>query len=188
MAPDSPSSGNDSPSTIPGMVRIGLGHDSHRLVPGGPLRIGGTEIPFDKHLDGHSDADVLLHALSDALLGAAALEDIGHWFPDTDPANQDRDSAELLVACYQEVCQHGYQLVNADCVVHAQQPRIGPHREAICKRIASLLAVDTGCISVKAKTGEGLGPVGRGEMIQAECVVLLQAVTMGTGEGGKRNE
>ena len=188
MSPDSPSSGNDSPSTVPGMVRIGLGHDSHRLVPGGPLRIGGIEIPFDKHLDGHSDADVLLHALSDALLGAAALGDIGHWFPDTDPANQDRDSAELLVACYQKVCQHGYQLVNADCVVHAQQPKIGPHREVLCERIATLLGVERGCISVKAKTGEGLGPVGLGEMIQAECVVLLQAAVTGTDEAEKTNE
>ncbi len=177
MSPDSPSPGNDSSSTNLGMIRIGLGHDSHRLVTGGPLRIGGIQIPFDKHLDGHSDADVLLHALCDALLGAAALGDIGQWFPDTDPANQDRDSAELLEACYQQVCQQGYKLVNADSVVLAQQPQIGPYREAICERIASLLGVEVGCISVKAKTGEELGPIGRGEMIQAECVVLLQAGT-----------
>ena len=175
MSSDSPSSGNDSLSSNLGMVRIGLGHDSHRLVPGGPLRIGGIDIPFDKQLDGHSDADVLLHALCDALLGAVALGDIGQWFPDTDSANRDRDSAELLLACYQKVCQRGYQLVNADAVLLAQQPKIGPHREAICGRIASLLEVDADCISVKAKTGEEMGPVGRGEMIQAECIVLLRA-------------
>jgi 2-C-methyl-D-erythritol 2,4-cyclodiphosphate synthase len=170
------------------MMRIGMGYDSHRLVPGGPLRIGGTQIPFDKHLEGHSDADVLLHAVSDALLGAAALGDIGHWFPDTEPANQNRDSAELLVACYEKVRQQGYQLVNADCIVHAQQPKIGPHREEIREIIAGLLEVQTGCLSVKAKTGEGLGPVGRGEMIQAQCAVLLQAVTIGTEESGNRTE
>ena len=170
------------------MYRTGIGFDVHTLAEDRLLIIGGVQIPHPKGLLGHSDADVLVHAVMDAVLGAVALGDIGHWFPDTDPANQNRDSAELLVACYGKVRQQGYQLVNADCIVHAQQPKIGPHREEIREIIAGLLEVQTGCISVKAKTGEGLGPVGRGEMIQAQCAVLLQAVTIGTGETGNRTE
>ena len=156
------------------MIRIGLGHDSHRLVTGGPLRIGGIQIPFDKHLDGHSDADVLLHALCDALLGAAALGDIGQWFPDTDEANRDRDSAEMLQLAYQQVQQTGYSIVNLDCIVFAQAPPIGPHRKAISQHVGKLLGVAAEMICVKAKTGEGVGPVGRGEVIAAQCVTLLQ--------------
>lgn len=186
MSSDSSSPANDISSAYQATVRIGIGHDTHRLIPGGPLRIGGIDIPYDKQLDGHSDADVLLHALCDALLGAVALGDIGYWFPDTDDENRDRDSAELLLACYQKVCQQGYRLVNADCIVHAEQPKIGPHREAICERIESMLQVPAGSISVKAKTGEKLGPVGQGEIIQAECVVLVQAT--GTNHSNRASD
>lgn len=179
MPSETPSSGEYSAQTIPPPLRIGSGHDTHRLVPGGPLRLGGVEIPFDYELQGHSDADVLLHALSDALLGAAALADIGHWFPDTEPENEDRDSAELLSLCYQKVQAEGYQLLNADCVVFAEQPKIGPHREAIQQRISGILQLPPGQISIKAKTGEKVGQVGTGQVIQAHCVTLLWRNTTG---------
>jgi 2-C-methyl-D-erythritol 2,4-cyclodiphosphate synthase len=173
MPSETPSSGDYSAPANPPPVRLGIGHDTHRLVPGGPLRLGGIEIPFDFQLQGHSDADVLLHALSDALLGAAALADIGHWFPDTEPENEDRDSAEILSLCYKKVQAQGYQLLNADCIVFAEQPKIGPHRDAIQDRIGSILQLASGQVSVKAKTGEKVGEVGSGQVIQAQCVALL---------------
>ena len=155
-------------------MRIGIGHDSHRLAPGGPLRLGGIDIPHDRETLGHSDADVLLHAVTDAVLGAAALADIGRMFPETDPANRGRDSAEMLAAAWGRVTAGGWRLGNLDCTVFAEAPKIGPKRDAIRDRLAALLDCDRGQISVKAKTAERAGPVGREETIAAECVVLLE--------------
>lgn len=153
--------------------RIGLGSDTHRLAEGGPLRLGGIEIPHDRHLVGHSDADALLHAVTDALLGAAALGDIGELFPNTDEANRGRDSAEMLRVAYERVVATGWQLGNLDCVVHAQRPKMLPHRDTIRHRLAEILSVMVDQVFVKAKTGEGVGVVGREESIEVECVALL---------------
>jgi 2-C-methyl-D-erythritol 2,4-cyclodiphosphate synthase len=153
--------------------RIGIGHDTHRLAPGGNLRLGGVEIPHDAHLVGHSDADVLLHAVTDALLGAAALGDIGELFPDTAPENRGRNSAEMLGAAAEQVALAGYRIANLDCIVFAQRPKLSPFKTAIQKSIADLLQLDASQVGVKAKTGESVGPVGREEAIQAECIVLL---------------
>jgi len=133
-----------------------------------------VDIPHDQHAVGHSDADVLLHAVVDALLGAVALGDIGEQFPDTDPANLNRDSAEMLRQCWQRVLATGHTIVNLDCIVQTQRPRLTPHKEAMRRNLAELLAVPVGCVAIKAKTGEGVGPVGRGEAIEARCVVLLE--------------
>ncbi|NCY02796.1 MAG: 2-C-methyl-D-erythritol 2,4-cyclodiphosphate synthase [Planctomycetia bacterium] len=160
-------------------IRIGLGHDTHRLVPGGPLVLGGITIPHDRRSLGHSDADVLLHAITDALLGAAALGDIGELFPDTDPAHAGRDSAEMLRAAADRVAAAGYAIVNLDCVIFAQRPKILPHRPRIRERIAEILGIDVAAVWLKAKTGEGVGPIGREESIGAECVVLVER----TGRG-----
>ncbi|HYO23367.1 MAG TPA: 2-C-methyl-D-erythritol 2,4-cyclodiphosphate synthase [Lacipirellulaceae bacterium] len=155
-------------------LRIGLGEDSHRTTEGGPLRIGGIEVPHDRRLLGHSDADVLLHAATDALLGAAGLPDIGELFPNTDDANRSRDSADMLRLAYDRVTAAGFALVNLDCVVSAERPKLSPHKEAIIRRIAAILGVSASQINMKAKTGEGAGPVGRGEVIEARCVALLE--------------
>jgi 2-C-methyl-D-erythritol 2,4-cyclodiphosphate synthase len=157
-------------------LRIGLGEDSHRTAEGGPLRIGGVDVPHDRHLLGHSDADVLLHAVTDALLGAAGLADIGQLFPNTDEANRNRDSADMLRRAYAEMNAAGYRLVNLDCVVSAQRPKLSPHKERIIARIAEILGVQANQINVKAKTGEGAGPVGREETIEARCVALIEHV------------
>ncbi len=155
-------------------LRIGLGEDSHRLAEGGPLRLGGVDIPHDRHAVGHSDADVLLHAVTDAILGAAGLADIGEIFPDTDPANKNRDSAEMLRLAQERVAAVGYRIVNLDCVVQAEQPKLSPHKGAIHQRIAEILSLGTEQVNVKAKTGEGVGAVGLQEVIQTRCVVLLE--------------
>lgn len=155
-------------------VRIGIGHDTHRLVRGGPLKLGGVEIPHNKHLDGHSDADVLLHAVTDALLGAAALGDIGEMFPNTDRANRGRDSSEMLTLAAERVYAAGYRVGNLDCVVLAEKPKLLAFREVIRRRIAEILQIDAEQIGLKAKTGEKVGFVGREEAIVAECVVLLE--------------
>lgn len=155
-------------------LRIGLGEDSHRLAAGGPLRLGGVDIAHDQHAVGHSDADVLLHAVTDALLGAAGLADIGELFPDTDPSNKNRDSAEMLRLAHERVMAAGYRIVNLDCVVHAQQPKLAPHKSAIRARIAEIVSLDVQQVNLKAKTGEGVGPVGQGEIIQARCIALLE--------------
>lgn len=166
--------------------RIGLGEDRHRLgEPGsGPLRLGGVDVPHDRGLVGHSDADVLLHAVTDALLGALALPDIGELFPNTDPANRRRDSAGFLRLAHEKVREAGYELSNLDCVVSAQEPKLAPYKEAMRARIAGLLGVEADQIGLKAKTGEGVGPVGRGEAIDARCVVLL--VSRQQAEGGRQ--
>lgn len=128
----------------------------------------------DQHLVGHSDADVLLHAVTDALLGAAGWDDLGQWFPDHDPAYRGRDSAEMLREVSRQVAAGGFRIVNLDCIVFAETPRLGPAKRAMARRIADLLGLQPEQVAVKAKTGEGLGAVGRGEAIQAQCVVLLE--------------
>lgn len=156
------------------MFRIGLGHDSHRLGPGDALVIGGVRIPHHRAAIGHSDADVLLHAITDALLGAAALGDIGEMFPDTDPVNKGRDSADMLRRALDRVAAAGWRIVNLDCVILAQRPKILPHRPAIRRRIAEILGIDEAAVWLKAKTGEGVGPIGEELAVGAECVVLIE--------------
>ena len=156
------------------MFRIGLGHDTHRLAPGNGLVLGGIMIAHDRQAVGYSDADVLLHAITDAVLGAAALGDIGELFPDTDPANRGRDSALMLRAAMERVQAAGWRLVNLDCVIFAQRPKILPHRPAMRKRIAEVLGVDESAVWLKAKTGESVGPIGDEQAIAAECVVLIE--------------
>lgn len=136
--------------------------------------MGGVHIPHDKHLIGHSDADVLLHAVIDAILGAAALKDIGEMFPDSDPANKGRDSAEMLRTAQDAVAEAGWRIVNVDCIVFAQRPRLLPHKQVIRRRIAEILGVEPERVGLKAKTGEGIGSVGREEVIAAQCVALVE--------------
>lgn len=155
-------------------LRIGIGHDTHRLGPEGPLVLGGLKLEHDKHAIGHSDADVLLHAITDALLGAASLGDIGELFPNTDPANKDKDSAEMLQAALAKVADAGFTIVNLDCIVFAQRPKLSPHKLPIRDRIAQILGIAPALVGVKAKTGESVGPIGREEAISAQCVVLLE--------------
>jgi 2-C-methyl-D-erythritol 2,4-cyclodiphosphate synthase len=154
-------------------VRVGLGHDTHRLAEGRRLVLGGIDVPFEKGLVGHSDADVVLHALTDALLGAAALGDIGELFPDTDPRHAGADSALLLAEALALVHGRGWRPSNCDLTVHAQRPKLGPHKAAMRDRIAALLGLPPDAVNVKAKTGELVGPVGRGEAITCDAVVLL---------------
>ncbi|MCB9873886.1 MAG: 2-C-methyl-D-erythritol 2,4-cyclodiphosphate synthase [Planctomycetaceae bacterium] len=153
---------------------MGIGHDTHRLAEGGPLRIGGVEVAHDRHAVGHSDADVLLHAITDAILGAAAIGDIGELFPNTDEANRGRDSAEMLMLAYRKVVEAGYQVVNLDCIVFAQRPKLSMYKQAIRERVATILELSADVVGVKAKTGEGVDSVGREEAIMAQCVVLLE--------------
>jgi 2-C-methyl-D-erythritol 2,4-cyclodiphosphate synthase len=157
------------------MHRIGLGYDIHRLKKGRPLWLGGVKIPFDQGLDGHSDADVLLHAITDALLGAASLPDIGHYFPPADPAIRNIASVTMLARAIREVQLLGYKVVNVDSVVVAEAPKIAPHREAMRKAIAQILGVSNACVQIKGKTNEGLDAVGRGEAIVAQAIVLLES-------------
>jgi 2-C-methyl-D-erythritol 2,4-cyclodiphosphate synthase len=154
-------------------IRIGEGWDTHQLVPGRKLIIGGVEIPFDKGLLGHSDADLLCHAITDALLGAAALGDIGKHFPDTDPAFKGADSITLLQEAMRRVREMGYEIGNLDCTVIAQAPKLAPHISAMKSRIASAIGVSESQINIKAKTYEHLGPVGQGQSMEARAVVLL---------------
>jgi 2-C-methyl-D-erythritol 2,4-cyclodiphosphate synthase len=164
--------------------RVGLGHDTHLLVEGGPLLVGGVAIPHDRRASGHSDADVLLHAITDALLGAAALGDIGEMFPDTDPANRGRDSGEMLRAAAARLRAAGWRVVNLDCVILAQRPKILPHRDRIRESVAGMLGLAVDRVGLKAKTGERVGPIGREEAIAAECVALVgRAAEVGGGEG-----
>lgn len=144
------------------------------------MRLGGVDIPASVQAVGHSDADVLLHALTDALLGAASLGDIGEMFPNTDPANRGRDSGEMLALAWQAVGQRGFRIVNLDCIVFLQEPKLSPYKTPIRQRIADLLGLDVEQVGLKAKTGESVGPVGRQEAIMAECVVLLEQVEQAT--------
>lgn len=156
-------------------MRIGQGFDVHAFGDGDHLVVGGVRIPHSRGLQAHSDGDVLLHAVCDALLGALALGDIGQHFPDTDARWQGADSRELLRAVYQMVRQTGWQLVNLDCTLIAQAPKFAPHMEAMCANLASDLAVTPQQISVKATTSEKLGFTGRGEGIAAQACLLLES-------------
>ena len=158
------------------MFRIGQGFDVHQLTEGRPLIIGGITIPYEKGLLGHSDADVLLHTVADACLGAIGEGDIGRHFPDTDPDFKDADSAKLLEHVWQLVKDKGYELVNADCTIIAQKPKMAPYIEQMKERIAQLLEVDPEQINVKATTTEKLGFTGRGEGIASQVAVLLKKV------------
>jgi len=154
-------------------MRVGLGHDRHRLVPGRRLILGGVTIDYEMGLDGHSDADVLLHAVTDALLGAAGLGDIGEWFPNTDPRWANVDSAIFLQQAVREVQNRGWKIVNLDCTIHAERPKLSAYKKSIAHQIALLLNLDPSQVNVKAKTGERVGPVGRQEAIDADAIVLL---------------
>ncbi len=155
-------------------MRIGIGYDVHRLVTGRKLVLGGVTIPFGKGLLGHSDADVLLHAVCDGLLGAAGLGDIGLHFPDTDETYRDIDSMKLLAECREMIQAEGYIIANLDTTIFAQAPKLSPYREAMRDRIAGALQVDRNQVNIKATTTEGLGTIGEGEGIAAMCVVLLE--------------
>ena len=156
-------------------LRIGQGWDVHRLVEGRPLVLGGVTFPFDKGLDGHSDADALCHAITDALLGAAALGDIGRHFPDTDLEFKGADSRVLLREAVRRVREAGFDIVNVDSTVIAQAPRLAPHVEAMRRHLAADLELSPDRVNVKAKTSERLGHLGRGEGIAADAVCLLQS-------------
>lgn len=156
------------------MFRIGLGHDTHRLTQGDSIVLGGVRIAHTRSLLGHSDADVLLHAVTDALLGAAGLEDIGQLFPDTDPVNRGRDSGEMLQLAWAKIAQLGWQIVNLDCIVFAESPKLSPYKNQIKQRIAECLNIEPSQVGIKAKTGETVGPIGRQEAISAESIVLLE--------------
>lgn len=155
-------------------MRIGVGYDVHRLVAGRPLILGGVEIPHDKGLDGHSDADVLIHAIIDALLGAAALGDIGQHFPDTEEQWRGADSRELLRAVGERIAEAGYVVANIDATVVLQRPKLRPHIDAMRRVMAGLLGVEVQQVSVKATTGEKMGFVGREEGAAAHAVCLLR--------------
>jgi 2-C-methyl-D-erythritol 2,4-cyclodiphosphate synthase len=158
------------------MFRIGQGFDVHQLTEGRPLIIGGITIPYEKGLLGHSDADVLLHTVADACLGAIGEGDIGRHFPDTDPTFKDADSAKLMEHVWQLVKDKGYELVNADCTIIAQKPKMAPHIQQMKERIAELLNAAPEQINVKATTTEKLGFTGRGEGIASQVVVLLKRI------------
>ncbi|MDR1888115.1 MAG: 2-C-methyl-D-erythritol 2,4-cyclodiphosphate synthase [Zoogloeaceae bacterium] len=153
--------------------RVGQGYDVHVLTPGRKLILGGVDIPFEKGLLGHSDADALLHALTDALLGAAGLGDIGGHFPDSDPRHQGADSRVLLREALRRVRERGWRPVNVDATLVAQQPRLAPYIPAICATLAVDLELPPECVNVKGKTNEKLGYLGRNEAIEAQAVVLL---------------
>jgi 2-C-methyl-D-erythritol 2,4-cyclodiphosphate synthase len=156
------------------MSIAGIGYDSHRLAQGRRLILGGVEIPGELGLEGHSDADVLTHAVIDALLGAAGLGDIGEHFPDTDERWRDADSLELLGRVVATVNEAGLKIVNVDCTVVMERPKLGAHREDIRKRLAQVLGLEAKRVNVKATTGEGIGFVGRGEGVAALAIVSLQ--------------
>ena len=156
------------------MIRVGMGYDVHRFKDGGDVILGGVKIDYEQGLEAHSDGDVVLHALCDALLGAAALGDIGKHFPDTDPEFKGADSRVLLRHVYRIVQDKGYQLVNADMTIIAQAPKMAPHIATMCQNIADDLNVDIDCINVKATTTEKLGFEGRKEGIAVQAIVLIE--------------
>lgn len=164
---------NTSPAIA--AFRIGQGWDTHALVEGRPLVLGGVTIDWPKGLLGHSDADVLLHAITDALLGAAGLGDIGRHFPDTDARYAGADSVQLLTQAALRVREKGWQIGNIDATVLAQAPRLAPHLPAMCERIARALDLQVGQVNVKAKTAEKMGPVGLGQSMEAQAIALLVA-------------
>lgn len=157
-------------------MRVGIGHDTHRLVAGRPLVLAGVRIEYDLGLLGHSDADVVLHAVCDALLGASGLGDIGELYPDTDPRWKDVDSARLLREVTERVSAAGWRPVNCDVTIHAQRPKLSAYKPALRENLAVLLGLPLSAVNVKAKTGEHVGPIGRGEAISCDAAVLLSSV------------
>jgi 2-C-methyl-D-erythritol 2,4-cyclodiphosphate synthase len=155
-------------------MRTGIGYDVHRLVAGRKLVLGGTEISYGKGLLGHSDADVLVHAVCDALLGAAGLGDIGLHFPDTDPKYKDISSLTLLTQTGDMVRGKGFSIRNIDTIIFAEAPKIGPYRKSMQQNLAAAVSIDPACVNVKATTAEGLGVIGKGEGIAAMCVALVE--------------
>jgi 2-C-methyl-D-erythritol 2,4-cyclodiphosphate synthase len=155
-------------------MNVGIGYDVHKLVAGRKLVLGGVDIPFEKGLLGHSDADVLLHAVCDALLGAAALGDIGMHFPDSDPKLKNIVSLKLLARTNALIHDKGFTIGNIDATIFAEAPKIGPYRQKMQENLASTVEVDPGCINIKATTTEGLGYIGRGEGIGAMSIALLE--------------
>lgn len=160
-------------------ARVGIGYDIHRLVEGRRLVVGGIEIDHPKGLLGHSDADVVLHAVTDAFLGAAGLPDLGDLFPDTDPKYKDADSRVLIQDAMERVRGSGFEPVNVDLIVHAEKPKLTPHKKRIGESIAELVGLPFGCVSVKAKTNEGLGPLGVSDAIACSAVVMLKGCADG---------
>ncbi|MBQ0050625.1 MAG: 2-C-methyl-D-erythritol 2,4-cyclodiphosphate synthase [Treponema sp.] len=156
------------------MIRVGLGYDKHVLTEGRRLILGGVEIPFEKGEAGHSDGDVLLHAITDALLGASGLGDIGSYFPPSDPQWKDADSKMLLSKCWDDVKAAGWNLGNLDCVIALEKPKFLPFRDEVRKSIATVLGCDFDQVFVKAKTGEKLGDVGTGKCVEVWCTCLLE--------------
>lgn len=161
------------------MFRVGSGHDSHRLVEGRPLILGGIRIEYSKGLAGHSDADVVLHAVTDALLGAAGLGDIGDVYPDTEPQWKDADSASFLFGAIEMLNRAGWRAVNLDITIFVQEPKLGPVKAEIRESVARLLELPADAVNVKAKTGERVGHIGRGEAIGCHAVVLIERNTKG---------
>jgi 2-C-methyl-D-erythritol 2,4-cyclodiphosphate synthase len=155
-------------------TRVGLGHDSHRFAEGRPLLLGGVRIEHPRGLVGHSDADVVLHAVTDALLGAAGLGDIGDAFPDTDPAYRGCDSRVFLAATLARLDKAGWRLVNVDVTIFAQEPKLGPLKGKIRGNLAQLLRLDLDVVNIKAKTGEGVGHIGRAEAIACQAIALIE--------------
>jgi 2-C-methyl-D-erythritol 2,4-cyclodiphosphate synthase len=156
------------------MFRIGIGHDTHRLAEGLPLVIGGVQIESPRGAEGHSDADALTHAITDAILGALCEGDIGVHFPDGDPRWKDAQSLQLLARVMWLAGERGYHVVNVDATVMLESPRLRPHIEEMRTRLSEVLGIECGCVSVKAKTGEGLDAVGEGQAVTAQAIVLLQ--------------
>lgn len=156
------------------MIRVGFGYDKHRLTEGRKLILGGVIIPFEKGEDGHSDGDLLLHAITDALLGASGLGDIGSYFPPEEAQWKDADSKVLLSKCWSDVKKDGWSLVNLDCVIALEKPKFLPYRNQVISSIASILSCQEEQVFVKAKTGEKLGDVGQGRCLEAWCVCLLE--------------
>ena len=157
-------------------MRVGLGYDVHKLISGRKLILGGVTIPFEKGLFGHSDADVLVHSICDALLGAAGLGDIGLHFPDSDPEFKDISSIKLLEKTHKMLKENGFSVLNIDSIVFAEMPKILPFRDEMRKNIATAIAIDQNCVNVKATTTEGLGVIGKGEGIGAMCIALIKKI------------
>lgn len=164
-------------------IRVGLGYDVHRLVEGRPLILGGVHIDYERGLMGHSDADALCHAVIDALLGAAALGDIGRHFPDTDERWRGADSIHLLRQTVAMLANQGYLIGNIDAVISAERPKMKPYVESMRERLAGALGIDVGAVGIKAKTEEGLGPIGRGEGIAVRAVALIFQASGGGLDG-----
>ena len=158
-------------------MRVGIGHDTHRLVEGRPLILGGVLVPHTRGLYGHSDADVVMHALTDALLGAAALGDIGDLYPDNEPAWKDADSAIFVKESLLRLKKQGYHVINIDVILFAQEPKLGPIKQEIRANLASLLGIGMDAVNVKAKTGERVGHIGRCEAIGCQVVALIDRQT-----------